>query len=395
MYHLPVKSSRHRPCVVPANVDHTRYANYRPGQRPGRFVLNGYCVHALTRKVLPSIPRFTLLAGLTLITLIHTFSAVAVLATESQIMPLADKSLLLDGQVIGDRIVVVGERGHVLVSEDDGRSWVQQPVPTRVTLTSVFFTDPANGWAAGHDSMILRTSDGGRHWHEVYSDPEDERPILDLWFKDALHGYAIGAYGLFLKTDDAGKSWQDVDFNPATLILDNMNNDDPWSKEDVWVDFHLNQISATENGRILIAAEAGNIYRSDDGGRSWLSLPSPYEGSFYGSLALGRGKVLLFGLRGHLFISENTGTSWAPVISNTQATLNDGIRLRDGRIVLVGLAGTLLTSEDQGQSFERHAQADRAGIARVLQTNDGALLLIGEMGVKRLELPGADGETEP
>ena len=353
-------------------------------------------MHELTRKALYSPFRLILLAGLTLVILVLTFPAVPVLAAESQFMPLADKSLLLDGQVIGDRIVVVGERGHILVSEDDGRTWQQQPVPTRVTLTSVFFIDPANGWAAGHDSLILRTIDGGRHWHKVYSDPEDERPILDLWFKDALHGYAIGGYGLFLMTHDAGKSWEHVAFNPATLILDNVNYGDPIAEEDAaWVDFHLNQMAATENGRILIAAEAGSIYRSDDGGRSWLSLPSPYEGSFYGSLSLGRGKVLLFGLRGHLFISENAGNSWSPVVSNTQATLNDGIRLRDGHIVLGGLAGTLLISKDQGQSFELHGQADRAGIAKVLQANDGALILIGEMGVKRLEMTGHDGEIEP
>ncbi len=311
-------------------------------------------------------------------------------------MPLADKSLLLDGQLIGDRIIVVGERGHILASEDNGSSWQQQPVPTRVTLTSVFFIDPANGWAAGHDSLILRTSDGGRHWQEVYSAPEDERPILDLWFKDAIHGYAVGAYGLFLATHDGGRNWSPVEFNPATLVLDNLNGDDLWDdkEEEVWVDFHLNQISATENGRVLIAAEAGNIYRSDDGCRSWISLPSPYEGSFYGSLPLGRGKVLLFGLRGHLFFSENTGTSWVAVESNTQATLNDGIRLRDGRIVLAGLAGTLLISNDQGQSFQLHAQADRAGIAKVLQANDGSLILIGEMGVTRLNLSGFSEERE-
>jgi photosystem II stability/assembly factor-like uncharacterized protein len=359
--------------------------------------LNGYCVHVLIRKLLDSASRFSLIAGLALFVLLHSFSAFPALATESQMMPLAHQSLLLDGQLIGDRIIVVGERGHILVSEDDGRSWQQQPVPTRATLTSVFFVDPANGWAAGHDSLILQTSDGGRHWQEVYSDPEDERPILDLWFKDAIHGYAIGAYGLFLATHDGGRSWDPVDFNPATLILDNVDCDTPWGQEEeeVWVDFHLNQITATRNGRILIAAEAGNIYRSDDGCRSWISLPSPYEGSFYGSLPLGQGKVLLFGLRGHLFFSENTGNSWAPVISNTQATLNDGIQLRDGRVVVAGLAGTLLISEDQGRSFELHAQADRAGIAKVLQARDGALVLIGEMGVKRIELPGPGGEVEP
>jgi len=353
-------------------------------------------VHDLTRTFLERASRFALLAGLILFILVHTYSTVSALAAESQIMPLAEQSLLLDGQRIGDRIIVVGERGHILISEDNGSSWQQQPVPTRVTLTSVFFIDPANGWAAGHDSLILRTSDGGRHWQEIYSDPEDERPILDLWFKDAIHGYAVGAYGLFLATHDGGRHWSPVEFNPATLVLDNANSDDPWGdkEEEVWVDFHLNQIAATENGRILIAAEAGNIYRSDDGSRSWISLPSPYEGSFYGSLPLGQGKVLLFGLRGHLFFSENTGTSWVPVVSNTQATLNDGIRLRDGRIVLAGLAGTLLISADQGRSFQLQPQADRAGIAKVLQAGDGSLILVGEMGVKRLNLSEFSEEME-
>ena len=318
-------------------------------------------------------------------------------ALESQVMPLAEHSLLLDGQVIGDRIIVVGERGHILTSDDNGISWEQHIAPTRATLTSVYFKDPANGWAAGHDSVILRTNDGGRHWQETYSDPEDERPILDLWFHSTGHGYAVGGYGLFLKTDDAGQSWEPADFSPATLIVDD-SNDNPWMDEDeyVWIDFHLNQVAATPSGRVYISAEAGNLYRSDDGCRSWLSLPSPYEGSFYGILPLkDNGSLLLFGLRGHLFRSKNAGETWTEINTGTQATLNDAIHLEDGRIALVGLAGVLLLSEDNGRSFTLHQQANRAGIARVLQAKDGALILIGEDGVKRVALPAFNVEENP
>lgn len=316
------------------------------------------------------------------------------LSVNSQILPLAEQSLLLDGQVIGDRIIVVGERGHILISEDHGVSWQQQEVPTRANLTSVFFIDPANGWAAGHDSVILQTNDGGRHWQQVYADPEDERPILDLWFRDANHGYAVGAYGLFLTTEDGGKSWQPLDFNPATLMANGDGAEDEIEAEPWGIDFHLNHVAATLNGRILITAEAGNIYRSDDACRSWISLPSPYEGSFYGSLPLSQTSILAFGLRGHLFRSEDTGNSWLPIDSGTQATLNDGIRLHDGRILLAGLAGTLLISSDNGHNFSLHPQADRAGIAKVLQANDQSLILIGEHGVKRLNLTVAEEGVE-
>jgi len=340
--------------------------------------------------------RSPLITGLILLLTFCLIPAQAI-AKNSQILPLAEKSLLLDGQVVGDRIIVVGERGHILISEDHGVSWLQQEVPTRANLTSVFFIDPANGWAAGHDSVILQTSDGGRHWQQVYADPEDERPILDLWFRDITHGYAVGAYGLFLFTEDGGKSWQPFDFNPATLMANGdgvgKDRDDGLEEESWGIDFHLNQMAATPNGRILITAEAGNIYRSDDACRSWLSLPSPYEGSFYGSLPLSQTSLLAFGLRGHLFRSEDTGNSWLPVASGTQATLNDGIRLRDGRIVLVGLAGTLLVSSDEGNSFSLHSQSDRAGVAKVLQANDKSLILIGEQGVKRLELLSIEEEV--
>jgi photosystem II stability/assembly factor-like uncharacterized protein len=340
--------------------------------------------------------RSALMTGLILL-LMFSLTPNPALAENSQILPLTERSLLLDGQVIGERIIVVGERGHILISEDHGTSWQQQEVPTRANLTSVFFIDPANGWAAGHDSVILQTNDGGRHWQEVYADPEDERPILDLWFRDLNHGYAVGAYGLFLTTEDGGKSWQPFDFNPATLMADGDGAGEDWEdglEEEPWgIDFHLNQVAATPNGRILITAEAGNIYRSDDACRSWLSLPSPYEGSFYGSLPLSQTSLLAFGLRGHLFRSEDTGNSWRPIASGTQATLNDGIRLHDGRIVLVGLAGTLLISSDEGNSFSLYSQPDRAGVAKVLQANDKGLILIGEQGVKRLELQSVEKEV--
>jgi len=310
------------------------------------------------------------------------------LAADSQIMPLAAQSLLLDGQVIGDRIVVAGERGHILISEDQGASWQQQQVPTRTTLTSVFFIDQQHGWAAGHDSVILQTEDGGRHWQLLRNVPEDDRAILDLWFQDREHGFAVGAYGLFWTTRDGGASWQVLDFQPADLGGASDREGTRPVEENLAVDFHLNQITATADGHLFIAAEAGNLYRSADGGSTWVNLPSPYEGSFYGTLPLATGTILAFGLRGHLFASADAGDSWAEVETGTQATINDGILLADGRIALAGLAGTLLFSEDQGRSFQVQPLVDRAGISRVMQVDDGALLLVGEHGARRLPLPG-------
>ncbi len=280
--------------------------------------------------------------------------------------PLANQSLLLDGVSVDGVAVVVGERGHVLISEDRGERWEQIVVPTTATLNGVFFHDRQRGWIVGHDATILRTRDGGRTWERVYHDPELESPLFDVWFSDADNGFAIGAYGLFLTTSDGGTTWTRGAVGGE------------------YDDFHLHHMARSESGRLYIAAEAGMIYRSDDGGWTWTELPSPYVGSFFGTLPLENDVVLLFGLRGHLYRSEDAGESWSEIETGTVALLNRGLETPDGKLVIVGHEGAVLVSDDDGRSFALQPQADREALATVIQADDGGLILIGEFGVSRM-----------
>ena len=78
-----------------------------------------------------------------------------VLADDALVMPLAPQSLLLDVQYNGGRLVAVGERGHILLSDDLVDHWRQARSPTRQMLTAVHFPGPQRGWAVGHDGLIL------------------------------------------------------------------------------------------------------------------------------------------------------------------------------------------------------------------------------------------------
>jgi photosystem II stability/assembly factor-like uncharacterized protein len=284
-------------------------------------------------------------------------------APEPAIMArLAPKALALDAVVVDGTMIAVGERGHILVSADGGNSWQQQASPTRTMLTAVYFYNRDLGWAVGHDSAILRTADGGTTWELVNWMPEDESPFFDVWFSDVDNGVAIGAYGAYYETTDGGGSWSSR-----------------WISDDDW---HLHQIARSDTGRLYIAAEAGSVYRSDDGGENWITLPSLYEGSYFGVLPLEGDSVLLFGLRGHLYRSDDAGESWQEIETGTDAMLTDGISLEDGTIVIVGLAGAVLKSSDGGHTFELHPQTNRRGISAVADAGDGKLLLAGEFGVK-------------
>jgi photosystem II stability/assembly factor-like uncharacterized protein len=324
----------------------------------------------------------------------------------AEIAPLAPKSLLLDGVAVEGKLVAVGERGHILLSSDGGATWEQARVPTRATLTGAWFDDVDHGWAVGHDEVILRSTDGGRAWERVHYAPENLWPLLDVWFSDARHGIAVGAYSRYLVTDDAGVTWRDRPFEPRSASAPGdasteessaeaeaeaptgEEGDEAWyEEEDLGFDVHLNRIIPAGD-RLYIPAEAGQVFRSDDRGETWLRLPSPYEGSFYGALPLDADTVLVFGLRGNLFRSEDAGLNWTPVDTGTEAMLTDGILTEDGTIVIVGLAGVVIVSRDGGRSFTLDQQADRKGFSRILPAQDGFVLL-GESGARRYQLPGA------
>jgi len=278
--------------------------------------------------------------------------------------PLAHRSLLLDGCVADDRIVTVGERGHILLSDDHGKSWRQAEVPTQSTLTGVYFHNRRLGWAVGHDAVILRTEDGGENWARVYYAPEQERPLLDVLFLDEKIGFAVGAYGFFLVSKDGGLSW----------------SSQPVSEDD----FHFNQINVSMDGRLYMASEAGRIYASEDKGITWQELSSPYSGSFFGILPLKDGTILVFGLRGNIFRSQDNGKSWEKMPVPAKSMLTDGLALENGNIIVVGLSGTVLFSEDQGKGFRLRQQADRKGISAVILAGDGNLVLVGESGTQRI-----------
>ena len=89
--------------------------------------------------------------------------------------PLRPDRLQINGMLYLDqRVVAVGERGTILLSDDQGVSWQPATVqPQRdLTLTAVVALADDNLLAVGHDGWILRSADRGAQWQEVRHDSE-------------------------------------------------------------------------------------------------------------------------------------------------------------------------------------------------------------------------------
>jgi photosystem II stability/assembly factor-like uncharacterized protein len=291
----------------------------------------------------------------------------------------------------GKRLVAVGERGIVLLSDDNGATWRQARTPVQVSLAAVQFVTPELGWAVGHLGVVLHTADGGQSWQKQFDGLQaadsmaraattpaavraaaqlqadgPDKPFLDLYFADASNGYIVGAYNLLFRTTDGGRSWQ-----PWQEHVPNPKN------------LHLYGMRAG-GGALYLAGEQGTLFRSLDQGASFEALASPYKGSYFGLVTAPGGELVAYGLRGSAYWSGDRGRSWTQVDTGLQQALTVGIALADGSLALLSQGGDVLLSRDQGRSFARQSVSQPLPAAALAQAADGALVVAGLRGVKRL-----------
>lgn len=289
----------------------------------------------------------------------------------AELQPKASRSLLLDIARTDSGYVVVGERGHILISAD-GRSWQQVNAPTRSTLTTVS-AQGASVWAAGHDGVILNSSDSGKTWQRQRAQPwsadsqslTNGSPVLDTLFISATEGYAVGAYSLLLKTVDGGATWSELSVagtRPSETDSEAVASDSGvFDASDLALaaesDPHLNAIARTASGKLLVMGERGAGFRSDDSGASWRPIRLPYGGSVFGLLSLGGEQVLSFGLRGNVYLSDDAGSNWRKIDSGTETSLIGGTVSADGSVLLVGGNGTVSLRRPGESAFSaKHIQ---------------------------------------
>jgi photosystem II stability/assembly factor-like uncharacterized protein len=328
----------------------------------------------------------------------HAGGFTDVLDTPASMSPLASRTLLVAVTRAGDRLVAVGQRGHILTSDDGGTTWKQSTVPVSSDLTAVFFIDKDVGWAAGHDGVILRSDDGGVRWNlqlegrkanelllaamesAVAAQPESDsaktllaeaqrfkeqgpdKPFLDVWFADRMNGFAVGAYNLIFATSDGGTSWV------------------PWFDRTENPKLYNLHALRPVSGELWIVGEAGVVLRLDRGQQRFVAVPTPYEGSYFGIADAG-GAVLAYGLRGTVYRSADQGASWTKIDARLPATIVASIRAGDGAALLLADAGgRIASSADGGQSWNTVALEQPMPLTGLADAGGGRIVLVGPRG---------------
>jgi photosystem II stability/assembly factor-like uncharacterized protein len=330
--------------------------------------------------------------------------AVAVaLDRPATITRLAQSGLFTAVTTAGARLVAVGERGRIMISEDDGVTWRQVPSPTSVTLTAVVFATPASGWVLGQMGVVLHSGDGGLTWSRQLDGMRANQatmaearadvarlgnndttsaimqnaqalvgggpsvPFLALLPLTPAHLLLAGGFGLALASDDGGAHFVSVAggmANPNGLHIYGLVRD-------------RSEIFAV--GEQGLALEGENAMPAKP-------VATPFAGTFFGALVTPAHSLIFYGLQGTILRSTDAAATWQQPPSGVADAIDAGLVLHDGGVLLGDVAGALLVSHDDGKTFSlRQAGEPVAGLA---QAPDGSIIAAGPFGLRRI--PRAD-----
>jgi len=313
---------------------------------------------------------------------------------------LASRSIIHAVTTAGKRIVAVGVRGHIVTSDDSGKTWKQSKVPVSSDLLAVSFATPSKGWAVGHGGVVLHSDDGGLTWTKQFDGRQagalsvkyferllaegkpveqllqrekslivegETQALLDVHFESETHGHVVGTFNRIYRTIDAGKSW--------TPWMDRVDN----PKE-----LHFYAIRGGRHG-IYMAGEQGLVWRYDAMRERFVTVQTPYNGTLFGIVISGPGSVMVFGMRGSLFATSDAGANWAKIATDSPAGITSGTVLSDGSVVLVNQAGGIKRSRDGGKSFTAIKPAKVMPYFGITPLGERQVALAGPEGI-RIEL---------
>lgn len=174
-------------------------------------------------------------------------------------------------QLSDEHIVAVGRVGgpsFVLISTDRGESWTSSEVTPQIpVLIDGHFFNPQEGVLLGgtqrnpslSQSLVLRTSDGGATWQEVFRSEAFSELGWKLSFVNDRVGYAsvLASHdnSSFLKTTDGGQTWQQLPMNVGAYQAKGIG--------------FINERIGWIGGEL----PAKPAYRTSDGGETWQPAP--------------------------------------------------------------------------------------------------------------------------
>lgn len=323
------------------------------------------------------------------------------------------------GGILNDSIVGLGRSDiHKLAVADaiaGNFTWKSQLIRADENMQKMHITDANNAIIAGYGNTLVATNDGGSSWNDITTpelfvygasfDFEAVSTAADTvsWviskrmyvadYKDNNTVSDLFAHGLVYKTTDLWNSWELIDHTAIGTGTDpayNPNANGAYGLDPL-------AVAAIDDKVVYMGArwldtiagyankdEHSNVFKSTDGGASWVTIFNDYEGKVINQiLFLDANKGFVIGNNIFQMTADGgqTFTDLYSVLVSTGSPSDDNIFLKsieyvnaDKWYLLSSVDGVFVT-EDGGQNFSKLPSIGGGGGMAVL--NDSTIIVLG------------------
>jgi photosystem II stability/assembly factor-like uncharacterized protein len=202
--------------------------------------------------------------------------------------------------------------------------WYFQNSGISETLTCIRFLNSNTAWAVGWYANILRTTNGGTNWQQVY--PGVNTSFQNTFFVNVNTGWVVGQNGTIIKTTNTGANWFSQSSGVSSLlmyvhfynlqtgwiagangvILKTTNSGINWISKSAGTSTNLNCIYFINGTTGFVDGDNGTIRKTTNAGENWYNITTP----------------LTYNLDKFFFINDNTG--WVTGINGTILKTTNG-----------------------------------------------------------------------
>ncbi|MEI7981137.1 MAG: YCF48-related protein, partial [Bacteroidota bacterium] len=166
------------------------------------------------------------------------------------------------------------------------------PVATADNYTSLYFTDPATGFALTTHGTLMGTVDGGNSWTKIGNVFPSSVFFLDMTFTSPLEGTLTGGLGVILHTRNGGHAWDSVPSGTEA---------------------NLQAVYMYSDSVGYIAGLHGTVLKTLNGGRSWTLVQTNLDRDLYDCWFVGPSTGFVAADKS-VFRTLDGGTTWNQVL---------------------------------------------------------------------------------
>jgi photosystem II stability/assembly factor-like uncharacterized protein len=226
------------------------------------------------------------------------------------------------------------EGNDLLHTKDGGKTWQKQETDQLNVIRAFHFLDKSIGWWVGAKlclpkndeeveswhGVVYMTKDGGQTWDEMIIKTKTKFHsrfswhLLDIWSASSKDIWAVG--DIILHSTDGGYTWAETEINRRHDIYGKPTH-----------------IQFTDSAIGWITTNQGNKYLiTNDGGETWDIRLAPTETGGFTSLYY-RNLSEAWGVAGNVYYSNDSGKTWLQVEKGKYIVIGYS---KEGRTLWVG-----------------------------------------------------------